>query len=51
MDKEVVKELIQNELTPENITKELNGILFDTLKRERIELDYERIKKIIIRRR
>ena len=48
MDKEVVKELIQNELTAENITKELNGILFDTLKRERIEMDYHELKKLLL---
>ncbi len=47
MDKEVVKELIQNELTPQNITHELNGILFDTLKRERIEMDYVELKKLL----
>ena len=47
MDKEVVKELIQNELTAENITKELNGILFDTLKRERIEMDYAGLKNLL----
>ena len=47
MDKEVVKELIQNELTAENITKELRGILSDTLKRERIESDYGQLKKLL----
>jgi lipid-A-disaccharide synthase len=47
MDKEVVKELIQNELTPENITKELNHILFDTLQRERIKFDYQQLKKLL----
>ncbi|MGH2563320.1 MAG: lipid-A-disaccharide synthase [Ginsengibacter sp.] len=47
MDKEVVKELIQNELTPQNITHELNGILSDTLKRERIEMDYVELKNLL----
>ena len=47
MDKEVVKELIQNELTSENITKELQAILIDTLKRERIESDYRRLKTLL----
>ena len=47
MDKEVVKELIQTELNPENITRELNSILFDTLKRERIESDYQQLKKLL----
>ncbi|MEO8413110.1 MAG: lipid-A-disaccharide synthase [Ginsengibacter sp.] len=47
MDKEVVKELIQNDLTAENITKELRGILFDTLKRESIEMDYAALKNLL----
>jgi lipid-A-disaccharide synthase len=47
MDKEVVKELIQGELTPGHITKELNQILFDTLKRERIQFDYRQLKKLL----
>lgn len=47
MDKEVVKELIQNELTSANITKELQAILIDTLKRERIESDYQQLKKLL----
>ena len=47
MNKEVVKELIQDELTPQNITKELNQILFDTLKRERIQFDYHQLKKLL----
>lgn len=47
MDKEVVKELIQTELNPENITRELNSILFDTLKRERIESEYQQLKKLL----
>ena len=32
---------------PENITKELNGILFDTLKKERIESDYHQLKNLL----
>ena len=47
MDKEVVKELIQNNLTANNMTKELNHILFDTLKRERIQYDYLQLKKLL----
>ena len=47
MDKEVVKELIQSELTAENIIKELNHILFDTLKREMIKFDYHQLKKLL----
>lgn len=47
MDKEVVKELIQDNLTANNLTKELNHILFDTLKRERIQYDYLQLKKLL----
>jgi lipid-A-disaccharide synthase len=47
MNKEVVKELIQDQLTPQNISHELNKILFDTLKREVIETDYNRLKKLL----
>jgi len=47
MDREVVKELIQHELTPQNITRELNGILFDTLKREKIKSGYHELKKLL----
>ena len=47
MDKEVVKELIQDQLTPANITQELNAILLDTLKKERIEKDYKELKNLL----
>jgi len=47
MNKEVVKELIQDELTPQNITRELKQILSDTLKRERIQFDYTQLKKLL----
>lgn len=45
MNKEVVKELIQDDLTPQNITKELTEILYDPVKRERIQFDYYLLKK------
>ena len=45
MNKEVVKELIQDELTPQNITSELNEILYDPIKRERIQFDYFLLRK------
>ncbi len=45
MNREVVKELIQNDLTPQNITRELNEILYDPVKRERIQFDYYLLKK------
>ena len=40
MDKEVVAELIQNELNTDNLVKELNKIL-NTKKREQVLNDYE----------
>jgi lipid-A-disaccharide synthase len=47
MDKEVVKELIQNDLTAENITTELKKILFDKTKREKILDDYSELKQLL----
>ena len=47
MDKEVVKELIQNDLTVEKITSELKTILFDTEKRKRIAADYSQLKNFL----
>lgn len=40
MDKPVVKELIQHELTEENLLKELSLLLNDTATRQRIKADY-----------
>ncbi len=45
MNKEVVKELIQAELTAENLSGELNDLLYDPVKRERIKFDYYLLKK------
>ena len=45
MNKEVVKELIQDKLTAQNITDELNEILYDPVKKERIQFDYYLLKK------
>jgi lipid-A-disaccharide synthase len=47
MDKLVVKELIQDELTPSNLTKELNDILFNPDRRKEIEMDYATLKKLL----
>lgn len=47
MNKEVVKELIQKEMTPEKITIELKMILSDSGKREKIKTDYEELKKLL----
>ncbi len=40
MNKPMVKELIQHELTPQNLRRELHKLLFDESERERIEADY-----------
>ena len=47
MDKEVVKELIQYELTPEKITEELKKILYDTRKREQLQKDYRLLRDLL----
>ncbi|MEO6639291.1 MAG: lipid-A-disaccharide synthase [Ginsengibacter sp.] len=45
MNREVVKELIQDKLNAENITKELNDILYDPVKREKMQFDYYLLRK------
>lgn len=47
MDKEVVKELIQDDLTIENVTTELKAILTDTAKQQQLKDDYALLKKIL----
>jgi lipid-A-disaccharide synthase len=47
MDKEVVKELIQNELTVENVTKELKDILYNTQKQQQLQEDYTALKNLL----
>ncbi len=47
MDKEVVKELIQHDLTPEKITSELKKILFDPRKRDQLKRDYLQLKQLL----
>lgn len=47
MNKEVVKELIQHELTPKNITVELQRILFDEEKKNLLKEDYEKLKDLL----
>lgn len=47
MDKQVVKELIQDELTKENLIKELRLILNDTDHRQQIIADYNSLKQIL----
>ncbi|MEP7143431.1 MAG: lipid-A-disaccharide synthase [Ferruginibacter sp.] len=47
MDKEVVKELIQDDLTVENITVELKKILFDPGKRAQLQENYMALKNLL----
>ena len=47
MDKEVVKELIQDDLTPDNIASELNKILDDKNKLQNIHADYVALKNLL----
>jgi len=47
MNKEVVKELIQDELTTKNLKKELAAILNDTLKLQQIKHDYSELKNLL----
>ena len=47
MDKEVVKELIQDELTVPNLTQELNNILNKKEKVAQIQKDYEALRSLL----
>lgn len=47
MDKEVVKELIQHDLTVENLAKELNAILSDDKKKQQLRNDYAELKNLL----
>lgn len=47
MDKEVVKELIQDELTVENLKRELSLLLTDQAKQPQLKEDYTALKKLL----
>lgn len=47
MNKEVVKELIQDDLTPEKITLNLRDILFDESKKSQIMKDYDDLELLL----
>jgi lipid-A-disaccharide synthase len=47
MNKPVVTELIQDALTAENLTTELNKLLNDPQKKEQVKNDYSELKKIL----
>jgi lipid-A-disaccharide synthase len=47
MDKEVVKELIQDEMTVKNINAELKKILSDIAKKQQLQKDYTELKALL----
>ena len=47
MNKEVVKELIQDELTTAQLIKELNMLLFDREKQQQVKEDYIQLKNLL----
>jgi lipid-A-disaccharide synthase len=47
MDKEVVKELIQDEMNPGKIKEELNRLLNDETRRQRLQSDYAELKHLL----
>ncbi len=47
MNKEVVKELIQNDFTAENLTHELNELLTNEVKQQHIKTDYKNLKDLL----
>lgn len=47
MNEEVVKELVQYDLTTENVTRELSAILPGGVKREKILSDYAELRRIL----
>ncbi|BAV04563.1 lipid-A-disaccharide synthase [Filimonas lacunae] len=47
MDKMVVKELIQHDLTPGNLTEELTKLLNDPLRKEQLKQDYGQLHELL----
>jgi lipid-A-disaccharide synthase len=47
MDKLVVKELIQDQLTPENLRRELTDILNNTDRQQQLRIDYLNLKELL----
>ncbi len=46
-DKRVVTELIQHELTPENVARELHAILHNEARIQQVKEDYKRLKNLL----
>lgn len=47
MDKEVVKELIQQDMNVANLTTELNRLLHDTARKEQLQQDYTQLQHLL----
>lgn len=47
MDKEVVKELVQHDLTVENLKKELQELLTNPVRQQQVKHDYARLKELL----
>jgi lipid-A-disaccharide synthase len=47
MDKLVVKELIQNELTPGNLRKELDALLNNEATQQQLKTDYTSLRQLL----
>ncbi len=47
MDKLVVKELIQDELTPANLRQELNELLHNPARQQQLQTDYAALKELL----
>jgi lipid-A-disaccharide synthase len=47
MDKPVVKELIQDDMTSENCVVELNQLLFNATRKQQLQRDYDDLKKLL----
>ncbi|WP_431214528.1 hypothetical protein ACQ86N_06835 [Puia sp. P3] len=49
MDKLVVRELIQDQLTPENLRRELEDLLHNPDRRQQLRIDYLNLKELLSR--
>ena len=47
MDKLVVKELIQDDLTVDNLRRELEELLLNNRRREELREDYQRLRELL----
>lgn len=47
MDRQVVKELIQDELTAENLRKELTDLLTDSTRQQQLSADYSALRELL----